>query len=290
MAGYNIRGKRWLGVCLILFFMAALLPVAAYGENPEKVVDQAELFTAAEREEIQALCESAVAETNMDVVVVTTGDANGKSAMEFADDYFDYNGYGVGGDHSGILFLIDMDNREIWISTTGLAIRYFTDARIDRMLDVVFGDVADGDYAAAARAFVGRVTYYAKLGIPDDQYNYDPGTGEKDPYIPVAGKNFWSELGTGALAAFAVALVAALIAWVCAKRANGKQVTARPATYLTPGSFRLTAKSDLFLRESVQRRYIEPPSSSSSGGGGGGSSSTHSGSSGTTHGGGGRSF
>ena len=72
----------------------------------------------------------------IDVVIVTTDDAHGKSSMEYADDFFDYNGFGYDkpmGD--GVLFLIDMDNRQIWISTCGKAIIYFTDSRIDEALD-----------------------------------------------------------------------------------------------------------------------------------------------------------
>ena len=34
--------------------------------------------------------------TSMDIVIVTTDDAEGKSSLAYADDFFDYNGYGVG--------------------------------------------------------------------------------------------------------------------------------------------------------------------------------------------------
>lgn len=34
---------------------------------------------------------------NMDFVVVTTEDAEGKTSEEYADDYYDYNGYAEDG-------------------------------------------------------------------------------------------------------------------------------------------------------------------------------------------------
>ena len=52
---------------------------------------------------------------NMDAVIVTSNNLNGKSQQDYADDYFDYNGYGVGEDKSGLLLLIDMDDRKVWI-------------------------------------------------------------------------------------------------------------------------------------------------------------------------------
>ena len=43
-------------------------------------------------------------EYNMDIVIVTTNDAAGKTSREYADDFFDYGGFGVGPDYDGILF------------------------------------------------------------------------------------------------------------------------------------------------------------------------------------------
>ncbi len=67
----------------------------------------------------------------LDVVIVTENGLGGKSIRDFADDYFDYNGYGYGKGKDGILLLVDMDSRNYWMSTRGYAIDVFTDARID---------------------------------------------------------------------------------------------------------------------------------------------------------------
>ena len=62
-------------------------------------------------------------------------------------------GFGTGSDQSGILFLIDMDNRELYISTNGQMIRYMTDSRINDVLDDVYNYAADADYYGAAAAW-----------------------------------------------------------------------------------------------------------------------------------------
>ena len=62
---------------------------------------------------------------------MTTEDAEGKTSEEYADDYYDYNGYA----EDGALYLIDLDNGSVWISTAGKMIRYLTDERIDAVID-----------------------------------------------------------------------------------------------------------------------------------------------------------
>ena len=76
------------------------------------------------------MIDEAVMQYDMDIVIVITDDVKGKSSMDFADDFYDDNGYGIGFDSSGLLFLVNMEDREVWISTAGTAIKVFTDARI----------------------------------------------------------------------------------------------------------------------------------------------------------------
>ena len=65
-----------------------------------------------------------------------------------------------------------MDNREAYISTSGIAIRYLTDLRLDKILDRVFDEgLLDGDYYGAAMGFLKGTRTYLEAGIPSDQYN-----------------------------------------------------------------------------------------------------------------------
>ena len=55
-----------------------------------------------------------------DVAAVTVDESPG-TAQQLADDIFDYCGFGYGASKDGVLLLIDMDNREVAITTTGEA-------------------------------------------------------------------------------------------------------------------------------------------------------------------------
>ncbi len=75
-----------------------------------------------------------------------------------------------------------MDNGEAYISTTGIAIRYLTDERIESILDLVFDNgLIDGDYYGAAVGFLkGTEDYLEKGGIPSNQYNEPEKPREKN--------------------------------------------------------------------------------------------------------------
>ena len=68
---------------------------------------------------------------------VTADTINGETPMAYADDYYDYNGYGAGADNDGILLLLSMEDRDWWISTTGYGIDAFTDYGIDVIGDEI---------------------------------------------------------------------------------------------------------------------------------------------------------
>lgn len=97
------------------------------------LVDDANLFSDEEKSTLQALIERRSSENNMDIVILTVNTTNGKYMQDFADDYYDYNGYGVGERNDGLIFVLAMDDREWGISTTGSAIELLTDAEQDEI-------------------------------------------------------------------------------------------------------------------------------------------------------------
>lgn len=79
----------------------------------EKIYDFADLFEDYEEELLYDSVMDFILEHNMDMVIVTIDDNNKYAAMKYADDFYDYNDFGIGSDHTGVLFLIDMDTREM---------------------------------------------------------------------------------------------------------------------------------------------------------------------------------
>ena len=110
--------KRMISIlfAMLLLFLPA---VTVCAEEPKRLVDGADLLTDTEEAELlQELNEISVRK-QFDVVVVTITSLDGKSMMEYADDFYDYNGYGMGDTSDGALLLVDMGARQWGISTAG---------------------------------------------------------------------------------------------------------------------------------------------------------------------------
>jgi len=260
---------RLLGLAVLL---AALVMVpVTLGATGERVVDLADLFEPAQEEELAGLAASIGSQYGMDIVLVTTRDAGGKSAMAFADDFFDENGYGVGPDRDGILFLVDLDNREAWISTSGNGIRYLTDQRIESILDAVYaGGLEREDFNGAARAFLASTAGFLAQGIPEDQVNRLTG-----------GEGIFGILLSG---------IAGLFMNVGTRRRYKARRQAIAFDFRSNSALNLGIVQDQLVNTFVTTRIRPQPTATSGSRSFGGRSTTHRSGSGRIHGGGGRKF
>ena len=248
----------------------------------EKVYDFADLFTSTEESNLYNLINTFISKYNIDMVIVTINDNNKSSAMAYADDFYDYNDFGKGTTFDGLLFLIDMDNREMWISTTGQAILMYNDDRIDNILDTAYTYISSEKYFNCAKSFITTASSYASQGIPSNNKDYIiDENGEYKKNTTKSIKNF----------PFLFTIIISLIlSSIFIFIARSKHKTIKKATqanhYLIKNSINITNKEDKFINSHVSKIY-DPPSSSSGSRGG---SSTHRSSSGRSHGGGGRRF
>lgn len=255
---------------------------AVFAADTPYVYDQGNLFSYSEADEISEKIESLTDSCDMTFAVVTTLDAEGKSAQEYADDFYDEHGLGVGDDYSGMLYLIDLDNGELYLSTSGQMIRYITDERVDFILDAAYEKAADGDYAGSALEALNATESCIQAGIESGQYNYSSETGEIDPYEEEENLTI-----VALIFGMIVGLITALIKFFRTK--SSYQLTIK--TYHYPlaekSTLDLTTKEDRLVNQFITHRKIpkNPPPSSS---GNPGRSTTHVSSSGRTHGGEGR--
>ncbi len=119
--------KKFSAAVIALILML-LFSVSSFADSFNVMIDDsAFLFTEEEIEFINSDAIEFASEKNYSVAVVTTDDAMGKSAMEYADDYYDSLIFENGWSEDGICFLIDMDNREIYVSCAGLCIAEYSD-------------------------------------------------------------------------------------------------------------------------------------------------------------------
>ena len=135
----------------------------------EKVYDFAELLTLSEEEKLYHQVEQFMDSANLDLAIVTISENNKLNAREYADDFYDYNGFGTDSEHSGVLFLVDMDTREIYMSTTGKAISLYSDYRIDMTLDAISQEFSNQNYYQGITKFVTILKNYDTIGLPSNK-------------------------------------------------------------------------------------------------------------------------
>lgn len=229
-------------------------------DETEKIYDFAELLTPSEEEELYIEIEKFIEKYKLDMVIVTINENNKGSSTNYADDFYDYNDFGIGQQNNGVLFLIDMDTRTMWISTTGKAIKVYSDSKIDSILDYTYNKISIQDYYGCASEFIVYANKYAN-----------------------------SFLGTGAKI-LKVSIFPIIITIIIVIVGLSKHKTVHIQNSAKMYAKSIDGKDGLVLTKN-QDKYITSHTSrtrreSSSGSG----SSTHSGSSGSSHGGGGRSF
>ena len=76
-------------ICLTLLCALMLCGFGSYQEGAQRVFDEADLLSETEEQVIQQEIEVRIQKLSMDIIVVTIDDAYGKSAMNYADDYYD---------------------------------------------------------------------------------------------------------------------------------------------------------------------------------------------------------
>lgn len=250
--------RIWMLLLTFSLLFALVIPVSA-AEGTPKIVDKANLLSTSQQIELELMAQELVDRYEIDVVILTVDSLSGKDITKYADDYFDRNGYGVGKNHSGVLFMLSMENRDWAISTCGDAIEALTDYGQEQLMDKVLPQLGDDDYYEAFH------TYLTELDVYFEAYeNGEPISKERNVVLHI-------------LISLGIGLIVATIT-ICIMRSGMK--TTRPqrgaASYVRSGSYHLHNQKDMFLysRTSKTRR-----AESSSG------SSTHRSSSGRRHGG-----
>ena len=269
-------------ICLLAACLMLMMPIAALADA--RVFDDANLFTSAEIQQLEAYAEQLWADYGMDVLVLTSEKAPLNDSLDFADLF--YEDHAVSED--GLVYFIDMRNRVPTISTSGKMIDYITDYRLDVLLDAGYDDLARGRYGSAAMTVLRRLNTYLGQGREEGSYRYDAVTG-------VRLTEEYNRLTSYEIAIAAV--VGAAVAMIIVASVSGSY-SLKGGTYrydLNGNAARtLTRDEEQFVTQRVTRHRNEPTHTSSgshtSHSSGRGSSVHHS-SSGRSHGGGsGRKF
>lgn len=262
-----MKNKIFALFTAVVICVAVILPVSAVADESltpgfaavertlPLVVDYADVLTDEEEILLEAKLEELGSENKLEIGVVTVDSFEGKDPQAFADDFYDYNGYGYGEADDGLIIVFNTgrtdQNRNITLSTCGKAINLVTDDEMNRMFDEMITLLMLQDYAGAFNVF----TYECEKAIDTSVPLY---------YIPMS------------------VVIAFVLAFIIVKIQASSLKTVRQKVDASDyvGNVVLTGESDRFMYKNV--RKIPKPKSNSS--------SVHGSSSGRSHGGGSRSF
>ena len=244
----------------------------------EKVYDFADLLTDSEEKKLYQQATKFIKKTELDLAIVTVSDytkprCDGDCTRTYADDFYDYNEFGIGSRHSGVLFLVDMKTRTIYMTTTGDAMDMYNDYRIEQIMDAIYQEFTNQNYYDGIAKFMTILENYDTIGIANSKDSHyvisDDGSVVRD--IP------WLFLIGGPL------LITGIVMAIMISRNKLVRVATSSREYLDKETLQTSIVKDRFVHTHTSKTPIYHSSGSSGGGG-------HSGSSGVSHGGGGHRF
>ncbi|MST63370.1 hypothetical protein FYJ77_00770 [Schaalia hyovaginalis] len=270
------RTVRLAALVLIAFCLLLAAPLGAKAST-RHVVDEVDFISDATEAELEAEIARISKTYGQDVVILYRNLNEGESPMAVADDYFDYEGYGLGAERSGVLLLVSPSTRDWWISTRGESIPTFTDKGIKALGEILTEPLGDDEWEQAARTYVAQTERYMEAARKGAPITSAPKTW-KDRLTQWGGA-----LAVGVLGGFGAGRGLVRSLFVSKMKNEGLEPAA--SSYVRSDALQIIGGSDVFITTNTTRTARPESSSESSSG-----SSTHTSSSGATHGGGGGKF
>jgi len=244
---------------VVILAVVAIFTYVFMMQPPEKtyaIEDGADLLSQSEEDHISDLARNLSDKKQINVIVVTTEEKgssyeqNDDGSESFASDkYVELSAFKSFKDNSGVLILIDMENRYVYVYTYATAHAAVTNEECVQMTDSVVPSLKDKQYSDALESLIGQIS-------ANDFFS---------------GALVWLYI---LYIAGPVAIVA-LVLWIVLHNKRSK-VSTTYATYLDMTNTRDTGDQDIFDHKTVT---VTTTSSSSGGGhgGGGGGGGGHSG-------------
>ncbi|MDT2612717.1 TPM domain-containing protein [Enterococcus dongliensis] len=259
-------------ILLFIGFLALFFPLKVFAAS-NTIDDQANLLTPTERTELSNQADTINQQIKGEIFILTTNN-NTEEPRTFANEQLMAR---VGKNNNGALLLLDMNQREIYLTTSGNMIDYVTDKRREQLLDDVEAAMRVGDYSQAASDYLTNIQKFVDAGIPSGSYRIDEETGKITYYKSIT----WLELTISLI----VATIAAVGFFLFIRLRYQLKIGTYRYPYRQNAQLERTERQDQLVNSFVTTRRIPRPSKHNGGGG-----STTNSSGGGTFGGGGRGF
>lgn len=251
-------GTSLKSICLLLLILLVLTAQVFAAQPSGQVNDGAGLLTKQEITDLNAKLQNLESKYQVQVVIVTSKNLQGKNIGDFANLLVDQNKAGAKG--GSMALVLDMNSRDWYIATDNAMREKIPDgAGIDYLSKGMLNKLSEDNYADGFTEFADTademLAYYAKEGKP-----YNPGV-----------QFSWLALALALVGSVGVFFI---IRFVLMSSMSNVTTATEADAYLDKGSFDLTTNQDTLLYTNVTRRKKEKKQSTSSrdeshGGGGG---------------------
>ncbi len=292
----------------LLILSALTLPCFAQIDS-KYIIDDADLLSDYEEQYLLTSIENLQSDFGYDIVIHTTYSTYGQDIISYCDDYYDNGGYA----EDGLIFVINMGERDYYTSTCGTLVDSLPDYQIDDICTNVTPYLSSGEYFSAFSNYLNGLNAYFADGeisyIPPDihfgndvygeydeydeyEYEYDYDYDYDYDYNYSAEPSAESYLITEVVVLGGSVAIAFLIVTILKKKMNTAVKQRNADSYVVNDSFNLSNSRDVLVSSNTVRRPI-PKNNNHTGsrpGGGGGGGGIRVSSGGVRHGGSGGKF
>ena len=249
---------------LLLVIAIFLFSSNVLAQTNQKVYDFAKLLTPEQLSEVEANASHFSDQNQVDIIILTTDNTNGKDVVEYMQDFYDEMGLGYNKSHGDTVILtIDLQHREVYVAGFYKGMEYIDDYRANIIRETITPELSDRNYVQAFNTYIEQANQFL-TSKPEHRPNDQSYSEIRTPHAVQKQENIL----TNTLFQLLISLIlAGVIVGIMLYNAGGRKTT-NSRTYLDEGNSKVTARRDQFVRTVVTK--TKKPSSRSGGGGGGG--------------------
>ncbi len=184
-------------VCILFVYVFSLLnPMSVFAGNADSlydfvdddvyVYDVGDFLRDSEEEKLQEMAEKANKEIDMDVMVMLIDQSVTGDIGKLADKLINTMGSEYVEEHedrSGVLLLVNMKEREMYISTKGIAILTINEKVVNLILDDIEERAAEEDFKELCQEFMSDVVYFHKIASETEEFDEVIDAWNTEKYI-----------------------------------------------------------------------------------------------------------
>jgi len=241
----------------LFFLFLAILFISAPVFGLSRLVDNVGLLNTGDAARLEKLLDTISLTYNFDLVVLAVRDTKAEKdtdddsepediePMDYSAAFFDDNGYGLGKDRDGCLFLLVAERGVIWFSASGRGLKILTPTATKKLEKEIIASLENWDFYNAIVAYANGWEEFLVLDAKGGSYNI-----------------LYRLNVVFIFAAWLVSLIIGLIIVGIWKKGMRTAIPKKQqaATYIIPGSLSFAVQQDQFLYSTVTKTDSESES------------------------------